>query len=97
MVNESDMTADELDIKKAQMIAEEAEGGSRVVSGPSKWIVPILAVSWSVFQLLTASVLLLDATLIRSVHLAFAICLVYLTHPMFKKNKKRFSYKNTYR
>jgi len=88
MVNESDMTADELDIKKAQMIAEEAEGGSRVVSGPSKWIVPILAVSWSVFQLLTASVLLLDATLIRSVHLAFAICLVYLTHPMFKKNKK---------
>lgn len=88
MIDETDMTSDEQDLKKAQMIAEEAEGGSRVVSGPPKWIVPILAVSWSVFQLLTASVLLLDATLIRSVHLAFAICLVYLTHPMFNKQKK---------
>jgi len=79
------LTTDESDIKKTQQITE---GGSRIVSGPSKWLVPILAVAWSVFQLLTASVLLLDATIIRSIHLAFAICLVFLTHPMFKKKKK---------
>ena len=57
MANETDLTDEELDIKKAQMIAEEAEGGSRHVSGSSKWLVPIIAVAWSVFQLLTASVL----------------------------------------
>jgi TRAP transporter 4TM/12TM fusion protein len=97
---EKEMVEDQ-DLEKARMIAEEAEGGSRHVSGRTRWIVPILAVSWSVFQLLTASFLLLDATLIRSIHLAFAISLVYLTHPMFKKGKKLpilryFSHKDRY-
>lgn len=90
-----------MDLEKARMIAEEAEGGSRHVTGRGRWIVPVIAVSWSVFQLLTASVLLLDATLIRAIHLAFAICLVYLTHPLFKKTKKNrflkyFSLKDKY-
>jgi TRAP transporter 4TM/12TM fusion protein len=76
------------DIQEAQRIAEEAEGGTRHVSGWSKWIVPVLALSWSLFQLSVASWLLLDSTYIRAIHLAFALSLVFLTHPMFKKPKK---------
>lgn len=88
MKKKEDKMVEDQDLQKARMIAQEAESGSRNVSGWSSWIVPILAVSWSVFQLLTASFLLLDATLIRSIHLAFAISLVYLTHPLFKREKK---------
>jgi hypothetical protein len=43
------------DIQEAQRIAEEAEGGTRHVSGWSAWIVPVLALSWSIFQLSVAS------------------------------------------
>lgn len=83
-----EIQGNEEDIKKAQQIAEEAESGSRHVTGPTKWIIPAIALSWSLFQLSVASFLLLDATYIRAIHLAFAISLVYLSHPMFKKSKK---------
>lgn len=78
----------EKDIQDARKIADEAEGGTRHVTGWSGWIVPVLALSWSVFQLSTASWLLMDSTYIRSIHLAFAMGLVFLTHPAFKKSKK---------
>ncbi len=73
-------------IEEAQRIAEEAEGGVRhVVRGWGRWLVPVVAVAWSCFQLATASFLLLDTIVIRSIHLAFALLLVYLTHPFFKR------------
>ncbi|MCF7945139.1 MAG: hypothetical protein K9L75_06370, partial [Spirochaetia bacterium] len=72
----SDEFTDE-EFLEAQKIAEDAEGGTRhVTEGWTKWIVPVIAVSWSIFQMLIASVLLLDSTIIRSIHLAFAITLV---------------------
>jgi TRAP-type uncharacterized transport system fused permease subunit len=80
---------DEADIAEAQRIAEEAEGGSRHVErGVGKWIVPGLAAVWSIFQLLLPSAILLDSTIVRSIHLTFAIVLVFLTHPMIKKPGK---------
>ncbi len=87
---EPDKNQEELDkdIKEAQRIADEAEGGTRHVTGWSSWIVPVLALSWSLFQLSVASWLLLDSTYIRSIHLAFAMSLVFFTHPAFKKPKK---------
>ena len=78
----------EKDIQEAQKIADEAEGGTRHVTGWSGWIVPVLALSWSLFQLSVASWLLMDSTYIRSIHLAFAMSLVFFTHPAFKKAKK---------
>ena len=99
---EKDMNGENPEFRNNQLLAEKIEWGAREFTGLSRWIVPVLAVSWSVFQLLTASVLLLDATLIRSIHLAFAISLVYLTHPVFKKSRKSplmkyISYKDRYR
>ncbi|MCF6335475.1 MAG: hypothetical protein L3J12_07015, partial [Spirochaetales bacterium] len=68
---EPDKNQEELekDIKEAQRIADEAEGGTRHVTGWSSWIVPVLALSWSLFQLSVASWLLMDSTYIRSIHL----------------------------
>jgi TRAP transporter 4TM/12TM fusion protein len=73
---------------EAQRIAEESESGSRQVRGWTRWLIPVIAASWSLFQLSLASVLMIETTYIRAIHLAFAITLVYLSYPMFKKPKK---------
>jgi TRAP transporter 4TM/12TM fusion protein len=74
--------------QEARQIAEESEGGSRRVSGWSSRLIPVIAVAWSLFQLSLATVMLLDSLFIRAIHLAFALTLVYLSRPMFKKPKK---------
>lgn len=63
----------------------EAEHGLRGdTAGVTQSLTLIIAFSWSVFQLATASVLMLDTTYIRAIHLAFAITLVYLNIPMLR-------------
>ncbi len=73
--------------REAIKIAEEAELGYKQIKGKTAYLIPIIAAAWSLFQLALASVLILDSILIRSIHLTFAITLVYLSHPMFKKPK----------
>ncbi len=73
--------------REALKIAEEAELGHKHIQGNSAYIIPVIAAAWSLFQLAIASVLILDSILIRSVHLTFAITLVYLSYPLFKKPK----------
>jgi TRAP transporter 4TM/12TM fusion protein len=69
----------------AQKIAEEAEFGSRRLSGTPKYIIPCIAAAWSLFQLSLPEILFLDSVYVRCIHLAFAIMLVYLSYPAFKK------------
>lgn len=52
------------------------------------YIVAAIAICWSLFQLATASFLLLDTLVIKAVHLAFAIGLVFLTIPFSKLSEK---------
>jgi TRAP transporter 4TM/12TM fusion protein len=69
---------------------EELEGrehGPRHLTGFSAGLVTVLAFSWSVFQLLVAWKLPLSADIVRAIHLAFAISLVYLCFPMFRKQR----------
>jgi TRAP transporter 4TM/12TM fusion protein len=73
--------------KLAERIAEEAEFGSRRLSGASRYIIPCIAAAWSLFQLSLPEVIILDSVYIRSIHLGFAILLVYLSHPAFKKKE----------
>jgi TRAP transporter 4TM/12TM fusion protein len=47
------------------------------------WLITIIAFSWSVYQLYVAYVPT-NAVFVRSVHLAFAVFLVFLIYPMFK-------------
>ncbi|MCF7949253.1 MAG: TRAP transporter permease [Spirochaetia bacterium] len=74
--------------RAAIKIAEEAELGVKHIQGKAAYLIPIIAAAWSLFQLSLASVLILNSVLIRSIHLSFAITLVYLSYPMFKKPKK---------
>jgi len=80
------LTRDE-GVKEAQKMVEESEVGSRQPEGWQAWVIPGIAAAWSIFQLLLPKVLLLEAVYIRSIHLAFAITLVFLSYPVFKKKK----------
>ncbi len=71
----------------ARRMAEEEEGMGRRPQGPSRWVIPSVCVAWSAFQLSIASWLILDSTFIRAIHLGFALLVVYLNYPMFKKPK----------
>ena len=89
MIKELEVEQSDADLEKAQQIVDEAEGGTRnIKSGLLHWLIPVIAVSWSLFQLAISSFILLESTIVRSIHLAFAICLVFLSHPLFKKPKK---------
>ncbi|MBF9016432.1 MULTISPECIES: TRAP transporter permease [unclassified Oceanispirochaeta] len=89
MLKELEHQPSDADLDKAQRIADEAEGGTRnIQTGLSRWVIPVIAAAWSIFQLSISSFILMESTLVRAIHLAFAICLVFLSHPMFKKPKK---------
>ena len=69
----------------ARRMAQEEEGIGRKPRGPAKWVIPVIAVCWSFFQLAIASFLIIDSTFIRSIHLGFALLIVFLNYPMLKK------------
>jgi TRAP transporter 4TM/12TM fusion protein len=62
----------------------EAEFGSRRLSGVSAVLIPVVAAGWSIFQLALPKLLLLNSEIVRCIHLAFAVTLVYLSFPMIK-------------
>jgi len=74
-------------LELAKKMAEEEEGIGRKPAGITKWVIPTIAVIWSLFQLSIASWLILDSTYIRAIHLGFALLIVYLNYPFFKKPK----------
>ena len=75
-------------LEVAQRMKEEEELGLRRVTGWTAYIVPVIALSWSLFQLSLSSWLLLDSTYIRSIHLAFALLIVFLTYPTLRRDVK---------
>lgn len=75
-------------LELAKRMAEEEEGiGRRPKAGLSRWIVAFICVVWSLWQLSIASWLIMDTTFIRAIHLAFALLVVFLNYPMFKKTR----------
>ena len=79
--------ADREGAQEAQRIADEAEFGSRQLSGAAAYLIPCIAAAWSLFQLSLPKFLLLNTVHVRCIHLAFAIMLVYLSHPALKSRK----------
>lgn len=77
-------------IEEAKRIAEEEEAGFRHLTGYSRFIVPVIAIAWCLFQLSIASWLILDTVYIRSIHLGFAMLIAYLSYPTFKRPFKGF-------
>ena len=72
-------------LEAARKLAEEEEGIARKPLGPTKWVIPFIGVIWSFFQLSIASWWILDTVFIRSIHLGFALLLVYLNYPVLKE------------
>jgi TRAP transporter 4TM/12TM fusion protein len=71
----------------AQKLADEEAGIGRRVKGPLRFLIPAIAVAWSIFQLSIASWLILDTIFIRAIHLAFALTIVFLNFPFFKERR----------
>jgi len=74
-------------LEVARNMAEEEEGIARRLVGPTKWVIPTIGVIWSFFQLSIASWWILDTVFIRSIHLGFALLIVYLNYPVFKQSR----------
>ncbi len=91
------MTKDEIQerdegLELAKRMAEEEEGVGRRPGGYLKYVIPFVCVVWSIFQLSIASWLILDSTFIRAIHLGFALLVVYLNYPLFKKTRFGLKY-----
>ncbi|MCB2193817.1 MAG: TRAP transporter fused permease subunit, partial [Deltaproteobacteria bacterium] len=65
--------------------AATADLGLRHPDGRQRHLIPVVAAAWSIYQLLLPSVILLETVYVRSIHLAFALALVFLSFPALKK------------
>jgi len=74
-------------LETARRMAEEEEGMGRRPTGPQKFVIPTIAVTWSLFQLSIASWWVLDSTYVRAIHLGFALLIVFLNYPLLKKTR----------
>lgn len=72
-----------VDIEKV-LAKYDLESNYRRYTGLWKWIVSIIAISFSLFQLYTAMFGVLDAHIQRAVHLSFAMALVFILYPARK-------------
>lgn len=70
----------------AEKLAEEEAGIRRKPSGKAAYIIPAIAICWSIFQLAIAKWVTLNSTYTRAIHLGFAFLIVYLNYPAFKKD-----------
>jgi TRAP transporter 4TM/12TM fusion protein len=59
----------------------DKEASARKLTGTPRWVVYVICVSWSLFQVYTAAFGLLPAQLQRSIHIAYALLLTYLLFP----------------
>ena len=78
MTERKELTAEEV-LKKY-----DAESNTMEYTGLMAKIVSALAISFSVFQIYTASFGLLDAQIQRAIHLGFGLCLAFLLYPTKK-------------
>ncbi|WP_305044067.1 TRAP transporter permease [Geoalkalibacter sp.] len=81
-----DLPANHEGFDTAQRLKEEEELGLRRPQGWQLWLVPSIALCWSLFQLSLASWLLLDTTYVRAIHLAFALLIVFLSYPTLRRD-----------
>jgi len=73
------------ELKRAEEILKEETGRIRNRRPVDRIVVASVAVAWSLFQLALPRFIILDSITIRAIHLAFAVVLVFLTIPMFKR------------
>ena len=73
-------------------LISELEGQRTFKEGKFYWLIAIIAFLWSIFQLY-ASYYPINSTIVRSIHLTFAIILAYLIYPAKKTEYSLFYHK----
>jgi len=79
-------------IKSAEELLREETGDIRSLRPLESYLVAVVGVGWALYQLALPSVLVIDSTQERAIHLAFAISLLYLLMPCLKKPRKFVGY-----
>ena len=67
-------------------------GDIRKLKSLEQKLVAVIAVSWAVYQLALPSVVVINSTTRRAIHLAFAMALLFLLTPFYRKYRKHFSF-----
>ncbi|MDH4265767.1 MAG: TRAP transporter permease [Deltaproteobacteria bacterium] len=77
--------------KKAKGILdrEDEKAGKRALSGSMATLFTIVAISMSIFHLYTAGYMVFTAMVQRSIHLCFALTLIFLLYPAVAKSPRR--------
>lgn len=90
-MSEKKITNEVFSEEQAQAVLEkyDLESGYRKYTGFMAWIVILGLLSFSIFQLYTSIFGVLAAQLQRSIHLAFALGLIFLLFPASRKAKDR--------
>jgi TRAP transporter 4TM/12TM fusion protein len=70
-----------IDVKTLDKVPEAEQQWAR-------YLVAVIAISWSAFQLSIASFLILDSLAIRAIHLGFALLIVFLSYPFLRGKHK---------
>ena len=79
-------------IKSAEELLREETGDIRSLRPLESYLVAVVGVGWALYQLALPSVLVIDSTQERAIHLAFAISLLYLLMPCLKQPRKFLGY-----
>ena len=73
------------DASEAPAKVDQAELGARHLTGRHRYAVAVIAAAWSLFQLSLPHLMALSSDYVRVIHLVFAVALVYLSFPMFRR------------
>jgi TRAP transporter 4TM/12TM fusion protein len=76
-------------VAEAERLVKEAEFGARDLAGWSFLLAGTIALGMTAFQVWTAAAGALAAAIQRSVHLAFAMALVFMFYPAVKRARQR--------
>ena len=80
----------EIDKKaKAILEREDEKAGKRALSGSMATLLTIVAISMSLFHLYTAGYMVFTAMVQRSIHLCFALALIFLLYPAMAKSPRK--------
>jgi len=78
--------------RTAEEMIKAETGDIRILQPFEYYIVAIIAISWALYQLALPSVIVINSTTERAVHLAFAIVLLFLVTPCLKRQVKHFGF-----
>ena len=79
-------------LKTAEELLKEETGDVRTLRPFENILVSIIAIAWALYQLALPSVLVIDSTEERAIHLAFAMALLFLLMPALKRRRKYLGY-----